>query len=310
MAAFTTFTEEALKRYLVMFGKGELKACKPVVGGIENSNYFVTLGNGSDNVEYVLTIIEQFGFDEAPFFNKVMSQLFQYGLPVAAPHSTLDGMSSTIFCGKPTFLLPRLDGSHPVTVNEDHCFQIGEFLGGAHRALGDLKSTRENPYHHGWMQSTLTAISGRLEDAERAQLGELVAEYERIEALKLPSGLIHGDLFKDNALFTDGGELKGVIDFYHACHDVLIQDIAIAINDWCQRTTGNIDQALRASMIAGYEQVRPLEKEELQALVPLQRTSAARFALTRFLSGDPPLKPPQEMLRLASSLTVEIKNAK
>ena len=88
MAAFTTFTEEALERYLVMFGKGELKACTPVAGGIENSNYFVTLDSGSGDVEYVLTIIEQFGFDEAPFFNKVMSQLFHQGLPVAAPHST------------------------------------------------------------------------------------------------------------------------------------------------------------------------------------------------------------------------------
>ncbi len=304
MAAFTTFTEEALERYLVMFGKGELKAFKPVTGGIENSNYFVTLDDGSGDVEYVLTIIEQFGFDEAPFFNKVMSQLFQYGLPVAAPHSTLDGMSSTIFCGKPTFLLPKLEGSHPILVNEDHCFRIGNFLASAHRALNDLNSTRANPYNLGWMQSTLDSISSRLKNSERAQLVELLVEYERIGTLELPSGLIHGDLFKDNALFTDEGELKGVIDFYHACHDVLIQDIAIAINDWCQTSTGNIDEALRATMIAGYEEIRPLEKEENQALIPLQRTSAARFALTRFLSGDPPLKPPVEMLRLATLLTV------
>ena len=50
MAAFTTFTEEALERYLVMFGKGELKACTPVTDGIENSNYFITLDSGSGDV--------------------------------------------------------------------------------------------------------------------------------------------------------------------------------------------------------------------------------------------------------------------
>ena len=304
MVAFTTFTEEALERYLVMFGKGELKACTPVTDGIENSNYFITLDSGSGDVEYVLTVVEQFGFDEAPFFNKVVSHLFYQGLPVAAPHSTLDGMSSTIFCGKPTFLQPRLEGSHLVTVNEDHCFQIGRFLSGVHQALSSFKPTRENPYHLGWMQSTLNSISNRLSDPERTLLTNLLGEYERIEALELPTGLIHGDLFKDNALFTDQGELKGVIDFYHACHDILIQDIAIAINDWCQTSSGTINEAFRVSLIAGYEEIRPLEKEEAQALVPLQRTSAARFALTRFLSGDPPLKPPAEMLRLASSLTV------
>ena len=57
MAAFTTFTEEALERYLVMFGKGELKKFAPIAGGMENSSYFVTLDNGSGDVEYVLTII-------------------------------------------------------------------------------------------------------------------------------------------------------------------------------------------------------------------------------------------------------------
>ena len=170
----------------------------------------------------MLTIIERFGFDEAPFFNKVISQLFNQGLPFAAPQSTLDGMSSTIFCGKPTFLQPRLEGSHLVTVNEDHCFQIGRFLGGAHRALSSFKSTRENPYHLGWMQSTLSSISNRLSDPERTLLTTLLGEYERIEALELPTGLIHGDLFKDNALFNDSVELKGVIDFYHACHDILV----------------------------------------------------------------------------------------
>ena len=128
-----------------MFGKGELKKFTPIAGGIENSNYFVTLDNGSGDVEYVLTIIEQFGFNEAAFFNKVMSQLFNQGLPVAAPLSNLYGMSSTIFCGKPTFLLPKLEGRHLVRVNEDDCFQIGEFLGIAHRAFSNLKSTRVTP---------------------------------------------------------------------------------------------------------------------------------------------------------------------
>jgi homoserine kinase type II len=222
MAAFTTFTEEALARYLVMFGKGELKKFAPIAGGIENSNYFVTLDNGSGEVEYVLAIIEQFGFDEAPFFNKVMSQLFNQGLSVAAPQSTLDGMSSTIFCGKPTFLVPRLEGHHLVKVNEDHCFHIGEFLGSAHRALSNIKSTRVNPCDLAWMQSTLNSISDRL------------SEYEHIGTLELPTGLIHGDPFKDNALFSDRGELKGVVDFYHACRDMLVQHIAIAVKDWCQ----------------------------------------------------------------------------
>ena len=81
-----------------------------------------------------------------------------------------------MFCGKPTFLQPRLEGSHLVTVNEDHCFQIGEFLENAHRALGNLKSTRVDPYDLGWKQSTLNSISDKLSEFEKTQLTKLLGE--------------------------------------------------------------------------------------------------------------------------------------
>ena len=154
------------------------------------------------------------------------------------------------------------------------------------------------------MQSTLNSISDRLSEFEKTQLKKLLGEYEHIGTLELPTGLIHGDLFKDKALFNDRIELRGVIDFYYACHDMLLQHVAIAVHDWCRTSTGTIHEKSRATLIAGYKQVRFLEKEELRILNPLQRTSTAQSALTRFLSVDTPLKPAEEMLRLAKSLTV------
>ena len=71
------------------------------------------------------------------------------------------------------------------------------------------------------MQSTLNSISDRLSEFEKTQLTKVLSEYEHIGTLELPTGLSHGDLFKDNALFNDRGELNGVIDFYHTCHDIL-----------------------------------------------------------------------------------------
>jgi len=130
----------------------------------------------------VRTISEQIGFEEI-FFSKVVSHLFQQGLPTAAPLSTLDGICSTMFCGKPTFLQPRLEGSHLVTVNEDHYFQIGEFVGNAQTALGNLRATRMNPYHLDWMQSTLSSISDRLNELKKTQLTKLLGDYEDIGTL-------------------------------------------------------------------------------------------------------------------------------
>ena len=41
MAAFTTFTREALIRYLRMFGIRNLNSFEPIAEGIENSTYFI-----------------------------------------------------------------------------------------------------------------------------------------------------------------------------------------------------------------------------------------------------------------------------
>jgi homoserine kinase type II len=114
---------------------------------------------------------------------------------------------------------------------------------------------------------------------------------------------IHGDLFRDNALFQ-GGTLSGVIDFYHACDDFYVQDIAITINDWCKNPSGDIDENLKQSLITGYETRRPLEAEEIELLPLFQKIGAARFSLTRLLSGEQGehLKDPQEFLQLLRKL--------
>jgi homoserine kinase type II len=301
MAAFTTFSEEALARYLVMFDRGVLDSWTPISGGIENSNYFVRLNEGGYTYEYVLTIIEDLSYEEVPFFNKLLQRLHHYGLPVPAPQATLDGMTSTSFCGKPAVLFQRLRGEHLDRATEEHCHAIGRFLAESHQVLSSLDDRRANPYPGNWMHKTLSEVGDRLSADEIELLSEQIERYRKLEAMELPSGLIHGDLFLDNALFEDNA-LSGVIDYYHACHDLLIQDLAIAINDWCRDTDGAPEPSLETALIAGYESFRELTTAETAALPDLKKTSAARFVLTRLLSGDPPLKDPHQMLALLHAL--------
>ena len=49
---------------------------------------------------------------------------------------------------------------------------------------------------------------------------------------KLPSGIIHGDLFIDNIFFKKN-KLSGIIDFYFAANDYFMYEIAICINALC-----------------------------------------------------------------------------
>ena len=49
---------------------------------------------------------------------------------------------------------------------------------------------------------------------------------------KLPSGIIHGDLFIDNIFFKNN-KLTGIIDFYFAANDYFMYEIAICVNALC-----------------------------------------------------------------------------
>ena len=301
MAAFTQFSRTSLENYLAMFGLGELVSFEPITAGIENSNYFITLENEGFETRYVLTIAESLDFNEVSFFGRLLDQLSNKNLPVPSPLRTLDGMSSTIFCKKPTWLFPRLSGSHPTVASVTHCQVVGKLLADIHLASISASYHRENPYHPEWAQQTLRSKRDELHRDDHAMLEETLALYARsvTQPLDLPRGIIHGDLFMDNTMFEED-KLTGVIDFYHACEDYLIQDVAIALLVWCTDSEGLVSEELAQALLAGYESVRTFTKEERNLLPVFCKTAASRFVLTRLISGEGQvyLKDPQEFLKI------------
>jgi len=305
MATYTTFKRESLERYLIMFDLGELDEFEPIASGIENSNYYIRFED--TELEYVLTITEGLDFEEVPFFNDLLQVLTKSGLPVPEPQRTLDGMSSTIFKSKPTWLFKRLSGSHPEIPSEAQCSEIGLALAKLHVAGQKARYSRNNVYHPGWAKASLASVTANLNSADRQNLQLSVGRYigERHDDSDLPRGVIHGDLFRDNALFVDN-TLTGVIDFYHACDDYYIQDIAITINDWC-REQGIDVPSKKDAFLTSYASIRPLELTEQEALPRFREYAAMRFALTRLLAGRAgnSIKNPREFLDLLYRLQAD-----
>lgn len=97
--------------------------------------------------------------------------------------------------------------------------------------------------------------------ADQALLQQVLAFQDKLDLGDLPTGVIHGDLFRDNVLF-DGATLGGFIDFYYACHDVLAYDVAIAVNDWCLTETGDFDEPRLNAFMQAYTEVRPFNEAE------------------------------------------------
>jgi homoserine kinase type II len=77
--------------------------------------------------------------------------------------------------------------------------------------------------------------------------------------------------------------VSGLIDFYFACTDALAYDLAICLNAWCFEPDGAFNRTKGQAMIAGYEKVRRLSPDEVEALPTLARGAALRFMLTRLV---------------------------
>ncbi len=302
MATYTEITAESLERFLYMFELGELSRFTPITGGIENSNYLVELSNEQ---RYVLTIAEDITLEQVSFFNDLLQQMVNSGLAVPEPMRTLDGMPSTLFKGKPTWLFSFLPGQHPISPTINQCRAIGSTLADIHQAATGCRYSRANVYGARWLNSCAERAMETLHPSDRERLNQVIAEYLTLEQtpIALPRGTIHGDLFRDNAMF-ELDTLTGVIDFYHACDDYLIQDLAIAINDWCMEE-GALDEEKQTAMINGYEERRPLEVGEMDHLTQFRKFAAMRFALTRLLAKQEnnPERQPRAMLDLLSSLS-------
>ncbi|MEM8852448.1 MAG: phosphotransferase, partial [Pseudomonadota bacterium] len=126
--------------------------------------------------------------------------------------------------------------------------------------------------------------SRHLADTVRKGLTDAVdAELDHIEAHwphDLPQGIIHADLFPDNAFFV-GRALSGIIDFYFACNDLIAYDLAVCVNAWCFEDDGAFNVTKARALTRAYDAARPLSEAERAALPLLCRGAALRFLLTR-----------------------------
>lgn len=286
MSVFTTVSLPDLNQWLANYALGEAVTLKGISSGITNTNYFVTtqLTSGVET-QYVLTLFEQNTLAELPYFIDLMAHLNAHGIPCPLPIQDKQGESLHMLNGKPAVLISRLIGADVKTPNVAQCAAIGQTLANMHVA-GESFATKF-PQHQSvnqrdaaWRRATAEKVLPHLSAEDQALLKETLAFQESFELHDLPTGVIHADLFRDNVLF-DGDKIGGLIDFYYACHDVLIYDIAIAVNDWCVNADGSLHQDKLNALLQSYQAIRPFTAAEQAAWRGMLRIAALRFWLSR-----------------------------
>lgn len=282
MSVYTAVDAGQLSPWLSRHGIGAPTALTPIPEGIENTNYFVTTGQG----EFVLTLFERLTSSELEFYLALLSHLAAQGIPCPTPLTDDAGVLLGELNGKPAAIMSRLPGKSALVPGQPHCAAVGTLLAELHLAAESFTGAMANPRGLDWCREVGAGLATRLPENDRA----LLEEELRFQALcgldDLPRGICHCDVFRDNVLFAPTAEssaprVSGIIDFYLAGTDDLLFDLAVVANDWCVAGNGDLDPERLGALLRAYHAVRPLDRFEQAAWPAALRRAALRFWLSR-----------------------------
>lgn len=280
MAVYTDVSETDLQLFIADYDIGQLLSYKGIAEGVENSNFLLHTSEGN----FILTLYEKrVNPNDLPFFLGLMEHLAGNGLSCPLPIRRKDGETLGVLAGRPAAIISFLEGMWPRKPSVTHCRETGRALAAMHIAGEGFNITRPNALSVDSWRPLWEKSADRADEVEEGLAIEITQALDELESgwpKALPEGVIHADMFPDNVFFI-GDNLSGIIDFYFACNDFLVYDLAICINAWCFEPDGQFNVTKARLMLGAYRKVRPFSEAELAALPLLCEGAALRFLLTR-----------------------------
>ncbi len=245
MAVYTLINRNQLESILAYYDLGHLVDYSPIIAGTTNSNYKIELEHLGNKASYILTIVEQkLRAESLDFCVRYAQHLSHNKINAAAPIKNHSGLSTIPFLDKTVLITPFIEGhsvvSNSAQISTSHCQQLGKTLGQMHRASKNFSLTRKNPAGLSWCIKTFKGLDDLLSAEHflliKEELEYLILNYNLfseylLQANHLTAGAIHADLFCDNVIFYHD-KIAGIIDFFYACTDYYLYDLAIVVNEW------------------------------------------------------------------------------
>jgi len=280
MAVYTEVPDDELTAFIATYDIGTVTSCKGIAEGVENTNYLLK----TDRNDFILTLYEKrVERKDLPFFISLMEHLAAKNIACPTPVKDREGRVLRQLAGRPCALISFLHGMWVRRPRANHCAELGRAMAGLHLAALDFDGTRANSLSLKQWRPLFEQSKPQADTVQSGLADEIEDELHDLEAgwpQDLAQGIIHGDLFPNNVFFI-GDRLSGIIDYYFACSDALVYDIAICLNAWCFEHDGAFNTTKARAMLNAYQAVRPLGQAEFDALPLMARGAALRFLLTR-----------------------------
>jgi len=280
MGVFTHISKENLNTFLKDYNLKEVQSFEGINEGIQNTNYIIKI----DTKDFILTIYENINrIDDLDFFLSLMNYLSSKGIKCPIPIENSKSNYVGEIKSKPAALLTFLDGKSTLNIKKDHTFEVGKVLAEMHLYTKDFPLEKINDLSVDGWEKLLIKNKYKIDKFEKnlyKKIEDKIFIIRKKWPKDLPSGVIHADLFPDNVLFRNG-KVSGLIDFYFSCTDYFTYDLCICINAWCFNYKNEFQIDLFQNLLKGYQSIRKLEEEEINAIPLLCHASSLRFLLTR-----------------------------
>lgn len=280
MAKLTALSLQDARTHGLGFGI-DVERVEPLDAGSVNSNFRLECRDGR---LVFARIYEEQQPPGAIAELRLLRELSALGIPTATPLRRLDGSDVALHENKPLSVYPWVEGQHLCNqmVTEQHASRLGETLARVHLTSSGLSAIPSGRFDTSDIEKRLDWISRQQVGfgSDVAHIRERLAYYtERRQDAVLPTGLIHGDLFRDNVLWAGDDEIVALLDFESASKGVFAYDLMVCVLSWCYTDALVVSKA--RALVAGYQALRPLDDLEREALMVEGALACLRFATTR-----------------------------
>ena len=283
MAVYTKINNKQIKFIEKKYNIGKIDKYSGIKKGIENTNFLLKTKKN----KYILTIYEKrVQKKDLPFFVNLMSGLSRLKVKCPVPIKDKKGKYLFNLKSKKACIVSFLEGKDKNNLNSKECFVIGKNIARLHNSSKKLRIFRKNSLSVNSWGPLLKKISRKINKKFKDLTDNMKIDYIQIKKLwpkKLPTGIIHCDLFLDNIFFYKG-RFHGFIDFYFSSNDYYAYDLAICVNALCFNKKNNkfiMNKNKSSNLLKGYQSVRKLTKLEKNSFNTLCKGSALRYLLTR-----------------------------